>query len=580
MLRTSALLATLLLLAPAAAAQSSEELKNECDAAIRWLRGQQDAETGAYGGVAHTGWVLWALAASPRAYEPGDGPFVSRAVAYLESRRRASGAIAEEGASGVEALAQTRLAALALSALPAGTASEALAGAIAFLGASGEEAPEELEALQRELPGEGQARELAQSVLAERGEDGTWSGAEGPVVATSRAVVELSRAHRALKQVERAAAQPPVETTALPPFAPADRDRALAALTRGTRFLLESRGEHGLWGAPDFPDAGLTAMALTGLLAHPEPRPDFVEMAIQGGLDWLCSLQHEDGSIHDGKLANYITSASVMALAAGNREGDREAIARARDFLRALQADEGEGYSEGDRYYGGIGYGGDERPDLSNLNMALDALRAAGVAPDDPAFQKAVKFLQRTQNRSESNDVTLVSGDATIVPGNDGGAGYMPGDSKAGFVELPDGTKVPRSYGSMTYALLKGYVFAGLSKTDPRVQAAWEWLQRNYTLDVNPGFEASKNPLAPYQGLFYYLHTMARCLDVFGEEVLVDGAGLEHSWRVELCGRLVSMQRQDGSWLNANSPRWYEGNPVLATSYALEALRAALPAEQ
>ena len=68
---------------------------------------------------------------------------------------------------------------------------------------------------------------------------------------------------------------------------------------------------------------------------------------------------------------------------------------------------------------------------------------------------------------------------------------------------------MPRSYGSMSYALLKGYLFAGLAKDDPRVQAVWKWLRENYTLDVNPGFQASDDPTASYQGLFYYFYTMA-----------------------------------------------------------------------
>ena len=34
---------------------------------------------------------------------------------------------------------------------------------------------------------------------------------------------------------------------------------------------------------------------------------------------------------------------------------------------------------------------------------------------------------------------------------------------------------------------------------------------------------------------------------------------------------------EDGSWVNHNAPRWWEGNPVLATSYALLTLGAALP---
>jgi squalene-hopene/tetraprenyl-beta-curcumene cyclase len=130
----------------------------------------------------------------------------------------------------------------------------------------------------------------------------------------------------------------------------------------------------------------------------------------------------------------------------------------------------------------------------------------------------------------------------------------------------------------MSYALLKSFIFAGLPKDDPRMQACWEWLRKHYTLDVNPGFEASKDPTASYQGLFYYFHTMAKALDLYGEETIVDPQGKPHAWRAELCGRLVGMQRrEDGSWRNENSTRWWEGNPVLATSYALMTLDAAMP---
>jgi squalene-hopene/tetraprenyl-beta-curcumene cyclase len=207
--------------------------------------------------------------------------------------------------------------------------------------------------------------------------------------------------------------------------------------------------------------------------------------------------------------------------------------------------------------------------------MALEALHAAGTPASDPAFQKALAFMQRCQNRSESNDLVLVGDGKTIASGNDGGAGYSPGESKAGFVTLADGRQIPRSYGSMSYALLKGYLFAGLSKEDARVQALWKWLRENYTLDVNPGFQASDDPTAAYQGLFYYFYTMAKALELFGEGLIVDRAGVEHDWRQELCARLVAMQRQDGSWVNENAARWFEGNPVLATSYALLTLATA-----
>ena len=42
-------------------------------------------------------------------------------------------------------------------------------------------------------------------------------------------------------------------------------------------------------------------------------------------------------------------------------------------------------------------------------------------------------------------------------------------------------------------------------------------------------------------------------------------------WRRELTTRLLTSQREDGSWINENS-RWWENDPVLVTSYALISL--------
>ncbi|MCZ6597780.1 MAG: terpene cyclase/mutase family protein, partial [Planctomycetota bacterium] len=420
----------------------------------------------------------------------------------------------------------------------------------------------------------------ARDQLDRREPQGYWKSPRklGPIFSTAMILERLSAYQQVIEGREKkdATPQPPQP---LPTFSTGDRKKALKSLERGATFLLTAVDEEGRFGFAGNPDPGITAMAVGALLAVPEPRPEEVRKAIDGGLDWLVSLQLRDGSIHMGQLANYVTSASILALTAAGREGDEEVVARARRFLQALQADEAEGYGLHDRFYGGVGYGGDERPDLSNLQMALDALHAAKVPSDDPTFQKALTFLQRCQNRSESNSGVLTQGNVTIRAGDDGGAGYAPGESKAGYVELPDGTKVPRSYGSMTYALLKGFLLAGLEKDDARVEAAWKWLCANYTLDINPGFDTSSDPRAPYQGLYYYFYTMAKALDLYGDEVVVDTAGMEHPWRIDLVGRITSLQRQDGSWINANAQRWYEGNPVLATAYAMLTLGNALPAE-
>ena len=48
--------------------------------------------------------------------------------------------------------------------------------------------------------------------------------------------------------------------------------------------------------------------------------------------------------------------------------------------------------------YGGAGYDSKSRPDLSNTQFFLDALKAAGVPKDDPALKKALIFVSRCEN--------------------------------------------------------------------------------------------------------------------------------------------------------------------------------------
>jgi squalene-hopene/tetraprenyl-beta-curcumene cyclase len=553
------------------------DVKPDIDGALRWMRSQQEAKDGSYASsVETTAWVLRSMVDSPRRYVRADGPFVARALDYLVSKQATDGSIHDANAPKEKIAEQTRLAAAALTLHADEATKPAIAKALAYIGQ---------DPASKEKPGPGwgdealpeskeELRTRVDAILKARGADGSWDGAGGKILVTAKNSVYLSRA--ASKLAPKAA---PAATSAkpLPAFEPSDRAKTLAALESGAKFLAGA-GPDGKFGAPGKPDAGTTAMAIGALLAVPEPRAKEIQSCIDKGLAWIVSLQRPDGAIHDGKLANYVTSASIMTLARADRDEYKPVIAKARDFLVSLQADESEGYSEDQFFYGGIGYGSSERPDLSNLQMALEALSASGLEKGNDAFKRALKFLERCQNRSESNDIQIAEGSGVIQSGDDGGAGYLPGQSYAGYIELGNGVKVPRSYGSMSYALLKAYIFVGLPKEDPRMQAVWDWVRKNYTLDLNPGFESSPDPTAAYQGLFYYFHTMAKALDLYGEEEIVDAQGKKHAWRKELAGRLVAMQRkQDGAWINENNGRWWESNPVIATSYALLALGEALP---
>jgi squalene-hopene/tetraprenyl-beta-curcumene cyclase len=122
----------------------------------------------------------------------------------------------------------------------------------------------------------------------------------------------------------------------------------------------------------------------------------------------------------------------------------------------------------------------------------------------------------------------------------------------------------------MTYAGLKSYLYCSVTRTDPRVQAAWSWLRANYDVEQNPRMGTD--------GLYYYYHTMSKTLAVWGSRSFVDSAGKKHPWAADLAGALVRRQKADGSWANTN-PRWWENRPELATGYSLLSLancRAAL----
>jgi squalene-hopene/tetraprenyl-beta-curcumene cyclase len=123
----------------------------------------------------------------------------------------------------------------------------------------------------------------------------------------------------------------------------------------------------------------------------------------------------------------------------------------------------------------------------------------------------------------------------------------------------------------MTYAGFKSMLYANLDREDVRVQRALDWIQRHYTLDHNPNMPGAQSE----EGLYYYYYVFARALHAWGEDVVRDGNGVPHRWCAELCEKLLTLQRTDGSWIN-DADRWYEGNPHLVTAYAVLAIQTAL----
>lgn len=327
---------------------------------------------------------------------------------------------------------------------------------------------------------------------------------------------------------------------------------------KGLAFLAKSgQSEAGTFSEEAGP--GVTALAITAAIRNGRGVDD--PMVAQG----LASLERfvkPDGGIYgNGRLKNYETCVAMVCFAEANRNGKYDQILkRAKDFVTGIQRGQTP-RDPSDPWYGGVGYGGEGRPDLSNTGYFIEALKATEVGPDDPAIQRALAFISRCQNLdSQYNDTRF----ADKV--DDGGFYYEiptteidPSTSEERYT--PNGGL--RSYGSMTYTGLKSMIFAGLTAEDPRVKAAVQWITDHYEVENNPGMGSA--------GLFYYFHTFASALDAAGIGKLKDAAGVEHDWRADLVKELARRQQPDGSWSNDNR-RWFENDKNLATSFALMAL--------
>lgn len=337
------------------------------------------------------------------------------------------------------------------------------------------------------------------------------------------------------------------------------------AIDKALTWLASQRDAQGAWRSNYGP--GITGLVVTAYLRHPKGKYNADSPEVKRALDWIVSLQNPDGSIYDPKsqlpLPNYNTSTSLMALSAARHPRYAAVIKKAQNFLIQSQVDEGEGATPEDSNYGGIGYGNNpKRNDLSNLSFALTALKESGVPKDAAVWDKALKFLSRLQNNSETNDESWAGDDGGFIYGL--GKGEPP-ESKAG--NDPQGR--PRSYATMTYAGVLSMIYANVSVNDPRVQAALKWLGQHWNLDEN-------EPIGK-QGLYYGYHTMAKALAAVGNPLFTTAGGKKLDWYKELSDKLLSLQTPEGHWPPNEADRWYEGDPVLVTAYCVLALEAGYP---
>ena len=342
------------------------------------------------------------------------------------------------------------------------------------------------------------------------------------------------------------------------------------SIDKAVAYLRTTQSPTGSWSASPRIGIGPTTVILAGLI---DAGVDIDDPMITHGLKLLESSAQEDGGIYtpEGFLLNYETCCAVMCFAKANvaikkkhdKDPYKELLAKADKFLRVQQFTEETNTRPEDPNYGGIGYGRGSRPDMSNMQFFLDALKATGAKENDPAIQKALVFVSRCQNlESEHNTMPFITQNADNL---DGGFIYVNQPS----LEGTGAAEGLRSYGGTTYAGLKSMIYAGLTPEDERVKGALTWISKNYTVKENPGRGAV--------ALYYYYQTMTKTLDVCKLSHVEGADGTKHNWRVDLSEHLILVQRADGAWVNTESSQFMENDDNLVTGYVLLALALCLP---
>tara|TARA_B100001758_G_scaffold70351_1_gene59234 strand:- start:903 stop:2054 length:1152 start_codon:yes stop_codon:yes gene_type:complete len=343
------------------------------------------------------------------------------------------------------------------------------------------------------------------------------------------------------------------------------------AIEQGAKFLYQNQNATGWWTDSNLP--ALTGLALVALeTANVSELDEKYESERRRAYDYLVSLAKPDGSIHDGRLINYNTACSLMALSVSGDSNYRSLIEKARAYISGSQIDLGKRGEQDNPNDGGVGYNDKyNHSDMNNTLMAIEAMRLSESAirqkdqgrkplKHDLDWKALEHFLASCQNLPELSDNPNLSNQ----PEDRGGFIYHPGESKAGEVSDKKTKRVAlRSYGSISYAGMMSFAYARVSKNDDRVSAVIDWLSKNYTLDENPGMGQ--------EGLYYYFHLMSKALTAHGVKNLKGPDSKSIDWRNQLASKLIALQNGDGSWKNSNK-RWMEGDSNLTTSYVLIAL--------
>jgi hypothetical protein len=361
------------------------------------------------------------------------------------------------------------------------------------------------------------------------------------------------------------------------------------ALAKAASFMIAKQSADGAWRSETYGcfkgGSELTPLVLNALFFIPQAGKPALE-SYRKGINFLVGMVGPDGKISAGAHGlNFpvYTSATTSWLVL--KENKSKEHLRARDawlaFLRGRQLNEALGWAPSDPEYGGWGFSLDppKKPgpgqtkgaffesNLTATVFGIGALSSAGIERKDPAWQAALTFVKKCQNFTDDPDKADPQFD-------DGGFFFMPGDAlqnKAGLAGKDRfGRERYNSYGTMSGDGLRALLQCGLKPDHPRIVAAKKWLQKNFSLEANPGtFEKGREVLrgATY---YYYLWSIAHVLTRLGVVELETSRG-KIKWAEQMADKLLERQKSDGSWVNRYTDA-KEDDPLVSTPWAATCL--------
>lgn len=374
------------------------------------------------------------------------------------------------------------------------------------------------------------------------------------------------------------------------PTTRAETKRIELAIAAGTRFLIRQQQTDGTWRSKTYgllkDGTSLTPLVLSAL----PPSASGSQASRRAGMlvlaGWTSSPAQNPRVIAVPPSPAYVSALCLEALARDQSLDARSQRTAWRDLIASLQLDESNGWSSHEARYGGWGYAQDRpikpegdlpfsplsEPNLSATVFALEGLVIADALCESsaPARERALQFVMRCQNWNDA----APDCDARFF---DGGFHFMPGDevrNKPGVAGIDSAGQTRFvSYGSATSDGLRGLLLCGLKPDHPRVVSARNWLIRHFADGAHPGaYPDDRKSLQPSLD-FYYAASVTRALR--SVKVSIDPRGPAGNWAVTLSDRLLTLQREDGSWSNpAVDVR--EDDPLIATPLVLIALQGCL----